>query len=198
MIYSQNDEQTHIENYFSDKPIGKFLDVGGFHPFKFSNTRRLYEMGWGGTIAEPSPKCFKSFIDEYGKEERITLLNVAISDKDETMTFYESNGDAISTTDISHKQKWEKSAKVKYDEIEVEAISMENFIAKYSLGVEFISIDTESTNMKLFRLLPAFFLQQIKMICIEHDQNQKEIQDKLSGYGFSTLHINGENIILAK
>jgi len=64
-MYSQHDEQLYIVEYFIDKPNSKFIDIGGFNPFKFSNTRCLYELGWSGVVVEPSPTCFQSFIKEY-------------------------------------------------------------------------------------------------------------------------------------
>lgn len=197
-MYSQNSEEKFITEYFSGKPDGKFIDLGGFHPLRFSNTRKLYEMGWNGVIVEPSEKCFQSFIKEYENEPRITLINAAIAEESGVIEFYESNGDAVSTTDIKHKEKWETGGNIKYQKMFVESISMKLFMHKYGHGTDFISLDTESTNMKLFRLIPDFVWQQISMIVVEHDGGMKEIEDKLSGWGFSTVHINAENIISAK
>ena len=196
--YSQHDEELYIVGYFQSKPIGKFIDIGGFHPFSFSNTRRLYELGWSGVIVEPSPKCFKSFVDEYKSEPRITLLNVAIAGNDGIITFFESNGDAVSTTNISHKGKWEQSVQIKYEEISVETVSMDSFLKEYGRDVDMISIDTESTNFELFCLIPDWFLERLKFICIEHDMYQQNIVEMLSPYGFKELHRNGENILLCK
>ena len=61
-----------------------------------------------------------------------------------------------------------------------------------------MSIDTEATNMSVFRSVPNWVWEQIKMLCIEHDNFQEEIEAKLALFGFGTLYVNGENIILAK
>ena len=47
-MYSQNDEQDYILNYFQNAEPGKFLDIGGYDPLIFSNTRCLVEKDWAG------------------------------------------------------------------------------------------------------------------------------------------------------
>src|SRR5688572_28520435 len=103
MKYSQNEEEKFILEYFNAalpncvlSKIGKFVDIGAFHPTKFSNTRRLFELGWSGIFVEPAPTLFKAFEEEYGNNPNITLLNIAIGDTTDHVKFYESEGDAVS------------------------------------------------------------------------------------------------------
>lgn len=197
MKYSQSDEQLFIEDYFSDKKVGKFIDIGAYDVFKFSNVRRLYELGFSGVLVEPAPQNYKAIAEHYADDERIKVLNVAIGETNGEIDFYDCNGDAISTTDEAHKAKWE-AAGVKYTKIKVQQVSVLDFFNQYGKDVDFISIDTELTNMVVFRNIPDWVWEQIKMLVIEHDQNQEEIEKTLSTFGFSTLYVNSENIILAK
>jgi hypothetical protein len=75
-------------------------------------------------------------------------------------------------------------------------VEINEFRDQHCKDVDFLSIDTESTNMILFRNLPAFVFDQISLLCIEHDGYWEEIQQRLPQ--FTTLHINAENIILGK
>lgn len=195
--YSQNEEELFIVDYFSYKPLGKFMDIGGYDPFVFSNTRKLYEMGWKGIIVEPSPLCFKAFVKEYENNESIVLINKAVSDENGMMTFYESNGDAVGTSDIDHMKLWTGGG-INYSEMKVPTISMTSLLANYGDNVKFLSLDTEATNIKLFDMLPDWFLKQIDMICIEHDGKFEYIIDKLQPFGFSVLYQNQENVICGK
>ena len=77
-------------------------------------------------------------------------------------------------------------------------MSMETLLQNYSGGVEFLNLDVESTNIELFNLIPDWFWEQIKMLCIEHDSQQQYILNKVSKFGFKEIHRNGENLILAK
>lgn len=197
MNYSQNNEQAFIIDYFSDSPNGKFIDIGSYDVFRFSNVRALYEKGWSGTMVEPAPKNYQAIADHYKDEPRIKVLNVAVGETTGEIDFYESDGDAVGTTDEAHMKKW-GDAGVKYTKIRVPQVSVVDFMVEHCKDVDFISIDTESTNIIVFRNIPDFVWEQIKMIVIEHDNNITEIEEKLSSFGFFTLYINGENIILAK
>lgn len=195
--YSQSDEQYFILDYFKDKQVGKFVDVGAYDVFRFSNTRALFEKGWSGILIEPQPANYKAIQEHYAREERIDVLNFAVGDPAGEVTFYESNGDAVGTTDIEHMKKW-KAGGVKYSEIKVQQVGVKEFFNEYGHGTDFLSIDTEATNIALFREVPDWVWSQISMLCIEHDGNSEEIEDKLRPFGFVNVHMNAENIILAK
>lgn len=194
--YSQNDEQLYIETYFKDYPNGKFMDIGAYDVFKFSNVRALYEKNWKGILVEPSPENFKSIADHYKDDKEIVVLNCAVGVTGGEIDFY-SCEDAVSTSDIDHKNKWE-AAGVPYTKIKVMQVNVIDFMNQYCKDIDFLSIDTEGTNIQLFRQIPDFVFEQIKMICIEHDLHYEEIQARLNRFGFSVVHLNAENIILAK
>lgn len=196
--YSQNFEQDSILEYFKENNNGKYLEIGSFHPTIFSNTRALYEKGWEGKLVEPSPKCMKSLEDAYSNEPRITLIQAAITDSDGIITFYEASSDAIGSTDVSHKQKWEKGSGVKYTEITVKAISMSTLLKEHGSEIDFVNIDVEGTNYQLFSLIPDWFFDRLKMICIEHDGKNVEMENKLKTFGFRKILFNAENLIMVK
>lgn len=197
MSYSQSSEESYILNYFIDKSIGRFVDIGAYDVFKFSNVRALYDKGWGGVLVEPAPKNFKSIEDHYAYEPRVLVLNVAVGDATAYVDFYESNGDAVGTTDAAHMKKW-GDAGVKYTKITVPQVSVVHFFNEYGQGTDFLTIDTESTNIIVFRAIPDWVWEQVQLLCIEHDGHHKEIEEKLSAWGFYKLYFNGENIILGK
>ena len=194
--YSQNDEQELILFYFHERHPSKFLDIGGFDPKALSNTRCLVERHWSGVYVEPSPICMANFMKEYLDNPRIQLVEKAVSHEEGEITFWESNGDAVSTTSPKHVQKW--SPYVKYTEIKVPTISMGDLIEEYGEGVELLSLDVESQNYELFLQIPPHFWDQIKMCVIEHDGYDAEMTRILQGFGFSKLGQNAENIIMGK
>ncbi len=196
-MYSQNKEEEYITKYFKDK-VGKFIDIGAFHVSQLSNTRRLVELGWSGVLVEADPKNFEPIAEFYKDNENITVLNFAVGTSNEPLAFYSSNGDAVSTSDLSHKDKWEKGGGINYTKIIVPQVNIIDFLNEYGKDCDFISIDTEATNMQIFRNIPDWFFEQISKICIEHDNYTEEIEQKLKPFGFKTNYINAENIILSK
>lgn len=196
-MYSQNNEEEIIVNYFAGKQ-GRFMDIGAYNPFKFSNTRRLYELGWKGVYVEPSPICFKSFMDEYKTDMEITLINKAVVTNDvKEIEFFEANGDAVSTSNHSHRDKWSNAGAI-FKPIQVEAIHIINLLENFGKGIDFLNIDVESMNYDLFSNIDEQYLSNLSMICIEHDNYWREISSKMSRFGFKEILLNGENIILVK
>ena len=104
--YSQNDEQAVITAYFGST-IGKFLDIGAYDGVKLSNTRALLEQGWTGTLVEPSPIVFTQLMaNTVDYADKVNLVNAAVTTEElEPLAFYDSMGDAISTTDPQHLVK---------------------------------------------------------------------------------------------
>ena len=197
MSFSQNSEELYILDYFSELPKGKFIDIGAYDVEKFSNTRALYLKGWEGLLIEPAPQNYAAIADHYKDEPRIKVLNVAIGETNGEVDFYESNGDAVGTTDEGHMKKW-GDAGIKYSKIRVPQISVVDFFNEHGKDTDFISIDTEATNIVVFRNIPDWVFERASLVCIEHDLHQEEIQDKLDSFGFFTLYVNGENLLLGK
>ena len=195
-MYSQNNEEEIILKYFSNQSIGKFIDIGGFHPTQLSNTRCLVEKGWSGVYVEPSPICMAAFTEVYSNNPNITLIQKAITTNSGVAKFFESNGDAVGTLSESHRQLW--STAISFTETEVETLAMSTFLEYYFTGTDFMSIDVEGTNLELFNLLPDSVLSQVKMLCIEHEGNHEYMIDRCKKFGFRSLLWNNENIIFAK
>lgn len=195
-MYSQNNEEQIICDYFKEK-TGKFIDIGAYDVFRLSNTRRLVELGWSGVLVEADPVNYKGIAEFYRDEPKIQVLNFAVGNSDEDLKFYSSGGDAVSTSVNEHRTKWEKGG-VNFSEITVPQRHVSDFLQEHGKDVLFISIDTEATNMDIFRSIPDHVFEQIEMLCIEHDNCIVEIVGKLAPFGLNTVHINAENIILAK
>src|SRR5262245_36761136 len=55
--YSQFGEDLVVRSHFADfdNSTGRFIDVGAFHPFKFSNTMLLSKLGWQGINVDCDP-----------------------------------------------------------------------------------------------------------------------------------------------
>mgnify|MGYP001570704238 CR=1 FL=1 len=69
---------------------------------------------------------------------------------------------------------------------------------KYGKGCDFLSIDTEATNIVVFRNIPDWVWETISLLCIEHDNQHGHIISTLQKFGFKEIHRNDENLILGK
>lgn len=196
--YSQNAEDFFVVEHLQFKQRGKFIDIGSYDAVRFSNVRALFELGvWEGIMVEPAPSNFAGIKKFYENEPKIQVLNFAVGSENGEIDFYESGGDAVSTSDLGHAEKW-GAAGVKYTKIKVQQISVEDFFEQYGHGVDMLSIDTESTNIDVFRRIPDWVWRNLSLLVIEHDTYIEEITSSLSKYGFREVYTNAENIILVK
>src|SRR5271157_1336214 len=92
--YAQNHEDILIDRLFRGQ-IGTFVDIGACHPVVDSNTRFFYERGWRGVNFEPSFSSFQLFLDHRPEDLN---LNMAVSDFDGELTFYEVEDHVINGT----------------------------------------------------------------------------------------------------
>src|SRR5690554_4042624 len=96
-VYSQEGEDLLLKRIFEHSPPGFYVDVGAHHPFRFSNTKLLYDMGWRGLNIEPNPDI-KILFDKYRSED--INLCLGISDSPGTLTYYKYSHPALNTFDI--------------------------------------------------------------------------------------------------
>jgi hypothetical protein len=75
--YSQFGEDAVVDGVMGARhPRGFYVDVGSFHPIKWSNTYRFYLAGWHGICVDPNP----AFTELWKKTRpRDTFLNLAIT-----------------------------------------------------------------------------------------------------------------------
>lgn len=192
--YSQNNEQEIILNYFGSEK-GRFVEIGAYDPFVFSNTRALFENGWDGVYIEANEKHLNKFKGIYQNNPEIECIYGALSVTADPIEFWQTD-DAVSTTLLSHKLKWEKSG-VPFTKTTVPAFTIDELVQK-TAGFDFLTLDTEGTSFELFSFMPDDYLQSLRLICIEHDSRMKEINHRLSGLGFKHLYTSGENLIYGK
>jgi FkbM family methyltransferase len=191
-MYSQNDEERIILDYFGDK-FGRFYDIGAWDGKTYSNVRALLERGWTGVMVEPSPSAFIGLLKnvaEFG--DKVKLVNAAITPKPCLIDFHDAGGDATGSLDPAHAQKWGLTG----GKFVVHTLGAPSLFNSFG-PAEFINLDVESINGMLFQCLP-FAWPELKLICVEHDGMEKQMEEFAKPAGFKRIHRTGENLILAR
>lgn len=192
MSYSQNAEEAKIVEYFNGR-VGRFLDIGAYTGKGLSNTLRLVELGWSGICVEPSPGPFADLKALHKDNTRVQCVNAAITPVSGEIDFWDSNGDAVSTTSDWHKQKWECGNSNKFKRIKVLSMTAAELVKTHGADYEFVSIDTEATNLGTLQAFIAAGLH-FELLCIEHDNYQPQIISMFPGC--QPIEVNAENLII--
>jgi FkbM family methyltransferase len=195
MKYSQNDEESHILRIVGDQ-TGRFLDIGAYNPKLFSNTRRLFELGWSGVMVEASPGPFLDLLTEYGKSPTVQLVCAAVTPLRGLVRFHHSEA-GVGTTSESHYQKWRDTAAFEGD-FWTSGLPLGDLISQFGSGFDFVNIDVEGASASLF--FDALWNHKLrpKCWCVEHDGRHEDMTAAVLKAGYCREHLNGENVIFAR
>lgn len=94
--FAQNAEDVLLFRAFRHLEQGYYIDIGANHPVEDSVTKAFYDRGWRGVNVEPVAFWFNQL-----EEARAKDLNfqIAISDRDEFLEFFEVEETGLSTLD---------------------------------------------------------------------------------------------------
>lgn len=197
MYYSQWDEEKYIKEFFEGY-IGAFLDIGAYTGKKFSNTYRLVELGWSGVCVEPSPSVIPQLKILHENNNKINIIECAISDYSGKIKFYDSGGDAVSSCNEAHKIKWERGANSKFKEVVVDCLSVEDLFLEAGFSFDFINLDIEGDSVRIFSQLPFDKLSRLKLICVEYDDELNKAIEISIKNGFKEISREHGNLIIGR
>lgn len=148
--YSQQGEDLTIMRLLENKSDGFFVDVGAFHPIKYSNTYIFYKNGWRGINIEPNPDVQKEFL----KYRALDInLNIGIGNRVETLSYYKFNVPAVNSFSQEHVNKWKQVPDFYVTEvIEIQTQRLRD-VLKENLPehqkIDFMSVDVENFDLEV-------------------------------------------------
>lgn len=149
--YSQQGEDLAILKYFGRRWGGTYVDIGAFHPVKYSNTLSFHKMGWTGINVEPNPDNFKLFEQLRSKDIN---LNVAVGRSNEKLKYYSFNNAAVNTFNVENAKQWAAQPGFKIlSEFDVEIVPLSEILKKNLNGraIDFMSIDVEGMDLEVLK-----------------------------------------------
>lgn len=151
-FYSQEGEDIILLREFEYEKNGFYVDVGAYHPKRFSNTFLFYKKGWNGINIDARPGSMKKF-----KKLRPGDINleIPVSDKKEHLVFYTFNEPAVSgfLEDLSLERAKKDGYKIVKSE-EMETNTLEEILDQYlpsNKNINFLSIDVEGFDFKVLK-----------------------------------------------
>jgi FkbM family methyltransferase len=94
LSHSQNFEDVMLNRALKNVQVGRYIDVGAWHPQLHSVTKWFYDLGWSGVNIEPSRRCINLLTT---KRPRDVNLNIAIGLENSEMPFYEIQNSGLSS-----------------------------------------------------------------------------------------------------
>ena len=147
--YSQEGEDILLRRIFGDQTKGFYVDVGAHHPKRFSNTCYFYNRGWKGINIDALPgsmEVFQKF------RPRDTNLEIAISEKEQNLTYYMFNEPALNGFSKSISEERQNEQYQIEGTITVPSFPLSKILDTYLPSgqiIDFLSVDVEGLDLKV-------------------------------------------------
>ena len=191
--YSQCGEDLIIRVIFSSvlkKYRPTYLDIGAYHPFKFSNTYLFYKFGSRGINIEPNPTSFESLRKYRSKDVN---LNIGVGEKSAVMDYYRMASSALNTFSPSEAQRMNTEEGIKILgtlQVQVKTISEVLEESGFNEFPDFLSLDVEGNDLDLLQTI-NYQESSPNVICVETVQFSQGTNAKKNLNIISFLEQNG-------
>ena len=170
--YSLDGEDSFIEKYFKETPVGFYIDVGCHNPIYLNNTFLLHKKKWKGINIDTSQFAIDLF--NYMRPNDLNY-NCAVSNKNENVKLYfQKEFSLLNTIEINHAKKFMQG---NIKEKIIEAFTLDEILNRSiykNSKIDFLDIDVEGADLKVLEGL-SFDKFEPKLICVEiHEKKIEE------------------------
>lgn len=146
--YAQNREDVLLYRSLQNVARGFYIDIGANHPKIDSVTQAFYDRGWTGINVEPIYANYKKLTKSRSRD---TNLNLAVSDFNGVIDFYEVDGSGLSTT-IQDQALTYNSNGALIEKYSVPCVTLEKLCKDYvQKELHFLKIDVEGAEEQVIR-----------------------------------------------
>ena len=170
--YSLDGEDSFIEKYFKETPVGFYIDVGCHNPIYLNNTFLLHKKKWKGINIDTSQFAIDLF--NYMRPNDLNY-NCAVSNKNENVKLYfQKEFSLLNTIEINHAKKFMQG---NIKEKIIEAFTLDEILNRSiykNSKIDFLDIDVEGADLKVLEGL-SFDKFKPKLICVEVSKESKKL-----------------------
>ena len=170
--YSMDGEDLFISDYFKDRKLGFYVDVGCYHPIHRNNTFLLHNKGWHGINIDIHKFSIDLF--DYLRPNDFNY-NLAVSNKNQILDMYfQKHLSQLSTIEEGQAKKVFQGDIKK---TRINALTLDSILEKTkidNLKINLLDIDVEGAD---FKVLEGFSITKYmpELICVEiHEKNINE------------------------
>ena len=177
--YSQDQEDLFINDYFKNIDNGFYLDIGCYHPIKYSNTALLYNRGWQGINIDMNQTSIDLF-NILRKKDKNICAAISSSNKEVTQ-FIDHSYSPVNTIDKNFSQMISKRLQIKpFSERKIYTNTLNEILEKYEIKIikiDFLNIDVEGHDYEVLKGIDLLNIKP-KIICIEVDNHEKNLSNE--------------------
>ena len=165
---SQFGEDKFLLSLFEKKYIGKYLDVGCFHPTKHNNTSLFYKNGWQGMNIDLNPLTIDLF--NFMRPKDININTAVSSEETEKTLFFLDESNTQNTLSENQLIFLKNHQNIKDEEItkkKIQTRRLDKILEENNFkDIDFVNLDVEGHELEVLKTVD-FKKIKIKYICIE-------------------------------
>jgi|HubBroStandDraft_2_1064218.scaffolds.fasta_scaffold01593_5 FkbM family methyltransferase len=151
--YSQFGEDLTLKWLFEGVSDGFYVDVGAYHPKKFSNTYYFYRRGWSGINIDPTPGVVEQF--RKARPRDINLPYAVASNPCDFKLYINESERGVNTLSPEFADRQRTRWGRRYSsEIVVRARTLEEILRAHmpdSRPIQFLSVDVEGLDLEVLK-----------------------------------------------
>ena len=187
--YSQFGEDIIVNNFFGDF-VGTYVDIGCYHPIKYSNTALLHKKGWRGVNIDLNKTSIALF--NVCRKNDVNIIACLSDTKEEVEVYIDSEFSALNSMYSENQRKFNLKdlKKIHLQTSVFPELVKDNF--------DFLNIDCEGNDLKILKTIDLNKYTP-KLINIEvSETNKEEIYEYLSLYGYNIFDIKSVSHIFKR
>lgn len=141
----------HFIEVEKQNETGFFMDIGAYHPTKYSNTYFFYKKGWRGINIDAKPGSMTKFNQ---KRPRDINLEMGVAIKSEQKEFYIFKESAFNTFSKLIAQNYQEQGQELLKKEIVTIDRLDNILNNYlplEQKIDFMSIDVEGLDLEVLK-----------------------------------------------
>lgn len=142
-----------------------YLDLGAYHPWRFSNTALLYLSGCRGVNVEANPDALGAFFKDRPGDRN---LNVGVGPEPGVLTFYRMSADTLNTFSAEAAHAAVEQSGGRYTIIGTQPVEIQT--VPQILGdrptPDLVSLDVEGMDVEILQTLPTW-PGRPAVVCVE-------------------------------
>jgi FkbM family methyltransferase len=173
-----------VEKIFKHRRNGFFVDIGANDGMDINNSYYLeQQLGWSGICVEPMPKVFAAL----ARNRKCTCVHGCVAAQDGEVEFLEVEGSEMlsglaSTLNAAHQ---ERITGHRINKLKLPGFSLTTLLRNHNVAeVDFMSIDTEGSEMEILRNFDWQGGARIKVICVENTYHGDLMPEFLYARGY--------------
>jgi FkbM family methyltransferase len=150
--YSQQGEDIILRILFEGVQRGFYVDVGAYHPFRYSNTYYFYKRGWHGINIDATPGAVKAF-NRYRPRDINVEAAIAKGNREITLLIFKEGAVNTLSPELAELQSKQWARRVVSSKV-VRTHTLSEILDRYKSPeqeIDFLSVDVEGYDLEVLQ-----------------------------------------------